>query len=137
MDEMRERIVAAAKRHRDRCAAFAQELIAIPSPSRGEEGVAVAVRREMLKLGFPHAEIDRFGNVVGRIGEGRTKVILDAHIDTVGIGDRSSWRFDPYTGDFKAGKVYGHGATNNKGGLAAVVYAGGIIQELDLAQDCT
>lgn len=137
MDEMRERIVALAKRHRDRCAEFAQELIAIPSPSRGEEGVAVAVRREMLKLGFPRAEIDRFGNVVGRIGEGRTKIILDAHIDTTGIGDRSSWRFDPYTGDFKAGKVYGHGATNNKGGLAAVVYAGGIIQELDLASDCT
>jgi putative selenium metabolism hydrolase len=137
MDEMRERIVAAAKRHRERCADFTRELIAIPSPSRGEEGVAVAVRREMLRLGYPHAEIDRFGNVVGRIGEGRTKIILDAHLDTTGIGDRSSWRFDPYGGDFKAGKVYGHGATNNKGGLAAIVFAGGIIQELDLANDCT
>lgn len=137
MDEMRERIVAAAKRHRNTCAEFVRELIAIPSPSRGEEGVAVAVRKEMHRLGYEHADVDRFGNVVGRIGEGRTKIILDAHIDTTGIGDRSSWRFDPYTGDFKASKVYGHGATNNKGGLAAIVYAGAIIQELDLATDCT
>jgi putative selenium metabolism hydrolase len=137
MDEMRERIVACAKRHRNRCAEFLRELIAIPSPSRGEEGVAMAVRREMLKLGYPHAEVDRFGNVVGRIGEGPTKIILDAHIDTAGIGDRSSWRFDPYTGDFKAGKVYGHGATNNKGGLAAITFAGAIIHELDLASECT
>ena len=134
---MRERIVALAKRHRNRCAEFVRELIAIPSPSRGEEGVAMATRREMLRLGYPHAEVDRFGNVIGRIGEGRTRLILDAHIDTMGIGDRSSWRFDPYQGDFKAGKVYGHGAANNKGGLAAIIFAGAIMQELDLASECT
>lgn len=137
MDEMRERIVAAAKRNRNRCAEFTRELIAVPSPSRNEEGVATLVRREMLRLGYPQAEIDRFGNVVGRIGDGRTKIILDAHIDNGSIGDRSSWRFDPYTGDMKAGKIFGHGAANNKGGLAAIVYAGGIIQELDLAADAT
>lgn len=137
MDEMRERIVAAAKRHRNRCAEFVRELIAIPSTSRNEEGVAVHVRREMLKVGYPEAEIDRFGNVIGRIGEGRTRIIFDAHIDTTGIGDRSSWRFDPYTGDLKAGKIYGHGAANNKGGLGAIVYAGAVIKELDLASDCS
>ncbi len=137
MDEMRERIVAAAKRHRNRSAEFLRELIAIPSPSRGEEAIAMHVRREMLRLGYPEAEIDRFGNVVGKIGEGRTRIIFDAHLDTAGIGDRSSWRFDPYAGDLKAGKVYGHGAANNKAGLAAIVYAGAIIQELDLANECT
>jgi putative selenium metabolism hydrolase len=137
MDEMRERIVAAAKRHRSRCAEFVRELIAIPSPSRGEEGVAMHVRREMIKVGYHEADIDRFGNVIGRIGEGRTRLVLDAHLDTTGIGDRSSWRFDPYLGDLKAGKIYGHGAANNKGGLGAIVYAGAIIKELDLATDCT
>ena len=91
----------------------------------------------MQRLNYDEAEIDRFGNVVGRIGEGRTKIIFDAHLDTPGIGDRSSWRFDPYQGDLKAGKVYGHGAANNKGGLAAAVFAGAIVRELDLASDCT
>ena len=137
MNEMRDRIVASAKRQKTKCAEFLRQLIATPSESRHEEAVAVAVRKEMLKLGYPAAEIDRFGNVIGRIGEGSTKVIFDAHIDTTGIGDRSSWRFDPYMGDMKAGKVYGHGAANNKGGLAAIVYAGAVMHELDLAQDCT
>ena len=137
MDEMRDRIVAAAKRHRNRSADFLRELIAIPSESRNEEAIAAHVRKEMLNLGYEHADVDRFGNVVGRVGEGPTRVIFDAHLDTVGIGDRSSWRFDPYQGDLKAGKIYGHGAANNKGGLAAVVFAGAIIHELDLAPDCS
>lgn len=137
MDEMRERIMAAAKRHRTRCAEFLRELIALPSPSRHEEAVAVLTRREMLRLGYPEAEIDRFGNVVGRVGSGRTRIIFDAHLDTGHVGDRSTWRFDPYAGDMKAGKIYGHGATNNKGGLAAIVHAGAIIKELDLAADAT
>src|SRR5687768_2186391 len=105
MDEMRDRIVAAAKRYKQRSADFLRQLIAIPSESRSEEAVAVAVRKEMLRLGYPAVEIDRFGNVIGRVGEGRTRIVFDAHIDTSGIGDRSSWRFDPYTGDVKAGKV--------------------------------
>jgi putative selenium metabolism hydrolase len=137
MDEMRERIVAAAKRQRAKCAEFLRELIAIPSESRQEEAIAIRVRREMLALGYPEVDIDRFGNVIGRIGEGRTKIVFDGHLDTIGIGDRSSWRFDPYAGEMKAGKVYGHGAANNKGGLAAIVYAGGIIRELDLVGDAT
>src|SRR5690606_33919725 len=135
MDEMRDRIVAAAKRQKNKVADFLRRLIAIPSESRDEEGIAVAVRKEVLALCYRHAEVARFGNVIGKIGDGRTKIIFDAHMDTRGIGDRSSWRFDPYTGDMKAGKVFGHGAANNKGGLAAIVYAGALIQELDLAAD--
>jgi putative selenium metabolism hydrolase len=137
MDEMRERIVAASKRHRNRCAEFLRELIATPSASRHEDQVALAVRKEMLRLGYPSAEIDRFGNVVGRIGDGRTRIIFDAHLDTGSIGDRSLWRFDPFAGEMKAGKIFGHGAANNKSGLAAIVHAGAIIQELDLAADAT
>ena len=137
MDEMRDRIVALAKRHRSKCTDFLRELIATPSESGQEEAVALLVRREMLKLEYDSVDIDRFGNVIGRIGDGPTKILFDAHMDTPGIGDRSSWRFDPYNGDMKAGKVYGHGAANNKGGLAAIVYAGSIIKELDLASECT
>lgn len=137
MDEMRDRIVAASKRYKSRAAEFLRELIAIPSFSRQEEAIALHVRREMQKLGYPLAEIDRFGNVIGKIGDGPTKIIFDAHMDTTGIGDRSSWRFDPFKGELKAGKVYGHGATNNKAGLAALVYAGAIMHELDLCTDCT
>ena len=134
---MRERIMAAAKRHRERCGELVRELIAIPSLSRHEDRAAQHVRRQMHQLGYPSAHIDRFGNVVGRIGEGPTRIVFDAHMDTTGIGDRSSWRFDPYEGDFKANKVYGHGAANNKGGLAAVIHAGAIMHELGLTEECS
>ena len=137
MDEMRDRIVSTAKKHKSKCAEFLRSLIAIPSESRQEEAIAVAVRKEMLALKYDRATIDRFGNVVGRIGTGPTVIVFDAHLDTRGIGDRSTWRFDPYAGDFKAGKVYGHGAANNKGGLAAIVHAGAIMKELDLVADCS
>ena len=137
MEEMRDRIVALAKRHRTKCTEFLRELILTPSESQQEEAVAILVRREMLELGYDQVDIDRFGNVIGRVGNGPTRIMFDAHLDTPGIGDRASWRFDPYNGDMKAGKVYGHGAANNKGGLAAVIYGAAIIKELDLANDCT
>lgn len=137
MEEMRDRIVAAAKRQRNKCAEFLRELIETPSESQGEEQIAMMVRQRMLDLDYDAVDVDRFGNVIGRIGDGPKKIIYDAHMDTTGIGDRSSWRFDPYRGDFKAGKVYGHGATNNKGGLSAIIHAGGIIRDLDLAPDCS
>ena len=137
MEEMRDRVVAAAKRQRNKCAEFVRELIQIPSESQSEEAIALMVRQRMLDLNYDAVDVDRFGNVIGRIGEGPTKVIFDAHMDTTGIGDRSSWRFDPYKGDFKAGKIYGHGATNNKGGLSAIIHAAGIIKDLDLAPECT
>jgi putative selenium metabolism hydrolase len=137
MDEMRDRILAAARRYKAPAAEFLRELIAIPSESRNEEAMALAVRKKMLEIGYPSAEVDRFGNVVGRVGEGRTVLVFDAHLDTRSVGDRSSWRFDPYVGDVKAAKVYGHGAANNKGGLAAIVYAGALIKELELATDCS
>ena len=137
MDEMRDRIVSAAKRQRSKCAEFVRELIATPSESGQEEAVAVMVRQKMLDLGYHAVDVDRFGNVIGRIGEGPTKIIFDAHMDTTSIGDRSSWRFDPYRGDLKAGKIFGHGAANNKGGLGASIFAGGIIADLDLTADAS
>ncbi|MEM6730773.1 MAG: YgeY family selenium metabolism-linked hydrolase [Myxococcota bacterium] len=137
MDEIRDRILTAAKRQKNRCAEFLRELIRVPSDSRGEAEIARLVRKEMHTLGYPSIEVDRFGNVIGVIGDGRAQLYYDAHLDTNGIGDPATWRFDPYEGETKAGKVYGHGAARNKAGLAALVYAGGIIRSLDLAADST
>ena len=38
------------------------------------------------------------GNVLGYIGHGKHVIAMDAHIDTVGIGDRNLWNYDPYEG---------------------------------------
>ena len=38
------------------------------------------------------------GNVLGYMGTGNTLIGFDGHIDTVGIGNRNNWEFDPYEG---------------------------------------
>lgn len=38
------------------------------------------------------------GNVLGYMGTGKTLIGFDAHIDTVGIGNKGNWNFDPYEG---------------------------------------
>jgi putative selenium metabolism hydrolase len=111
---------------------FLRELIALPSPSRGEEAVARRVVAEMEALGYDDARIDPMGNAVGRIGDGAVKLLLDAHMDTVGIGDQSAWPHDPFEGKVENGVVFGRGASDNKGALAAQVYAGKLIAERGL-----
>ena len=52
----------------------------------------------MEKLGFDKVEIDPMGNILGYMGTGSTLIGFDGHIDTVGIGNRNNWEFDPYEG---------------------------------------
>lgn len=102
---------------------FLQELIALPSPSNHEEKAIRRIELEMKRVGFSEVWIDRIGNVVGRLGkEGGKTLLYDAHVDTVGIGDPSSWSFDPYKGHLDNGILYGRGTADNKAALAAMIY---------------
>jgi putative selenium metabolism hydrolase len=119
----------AAERRRDDVTTFLRALIAIPSPSRGEAGVAARVVEEMTSLGYDEATTDEMGNAIGRIGSGRFTLVFDAHMDTVGIGDPKAWPHDPYEGKLEDGVVFGRGASDNKGAIAAQVYAGELLAE--------
>ncbi len=108
-----------------RLTAFAQELVRTPSLSSDEGEVAALAAQEMREVGFDEVTIDRIGNVVGRIGPHRGKRLLyDAHMDTVDVGDLAAWKHDPYGGIIEGGVLYGRGASDMKGALAAMVYAG-------------
>jgi putative selenium metabolism hydrolase len=122
----------AAERYRDDVTGFLRALIAIPSPSCGEAGVAARIVEEMVALGYDEAATDEMGNAVGRIGSGSFKLVFDAHMDTVGIGDPNSWPHDPYQGKLEDGVVFGRGASDNKGAIAAQVYAGRLLAERGL-----
>jgi len=125
------------QRHRPALVKFTRDLIAIPSFS-GREGPAVRrTHAEMRKAGFDAVRIDRMGNVIGRIGRGRIKILFDAHLDTVGVGDRGAWRHDPFRGKHRGGFIHGRGATDQKSAMASIVYAGRLIKELGLGADCT
>jgi putative selenium metabolism hydrolase len=113
---------------------FLRDMIAIPSESAGEEAVIQRIKEEMERVGFDEIKIDGFGNILGRIGSGRTVVALDAHVDTVGVGDPSTWKHDPYRGDLD-GVIRGRGASDQEAGMAAMVYGARILRELELGGD--
>jgi len=118
--------------YRDDVTQFLRDIIALPSPSCAEKEVAERVVAEMKKLDYDEAFIDPMGNAIGRIGNGSTKLVLDAHMDTVGVGDRGAWAHDPFEGKLEGGIVFGRGASDNKGAVAAEVYGGRLIADRGL-----
>jgi acetylornithine deacetylase len=76
--------------------------------------------------------------VVGRVGRsGGRRLILSGHLDVVPPGDPSTWSMDPWGGDIVDGRLYGRGACDMKGGVAAILAAvralraGGNLARLD------
>lgn len=116
---------------------FLRELIAIPSESCQEGRVVQHIKQEMLKVGFDEVRVDPMGNVIGRIGSGRTVLAIDAHVDTVGIGNPEQWPYDPYEGKFENGIIYGRGAADQEGALPAMIYGAKLIKDLGLEDDYT
>ena len=114
---------------------FLRDMIAIPSESCHEEKVVLRIKEEMLKVGFERVDIDPMGNVLGYIGTGKHLVAMDAHIDTVGVGERKNWDVDPYEGSEDGDVIKGRGGSDQEGGMASMVYAGKIIKELNLDKE--
>ncbi len=73
------------------------------------------------------------GNLLGQVGKpgkGKKLIAIDAHVDTVGVGERSEWKHDPYKGKVADGKVWGRGAGDQEGAIPAMVYAAKILRDL-------
>jgi acetylornithine deacetylase len=73
----------------------------------------------------PSATFPAHPLIVARLpgsGGGRS-LAFNAHVDVVPVGDRSSWSQEPFGGDVVDGRLYGRGATDMKGGLAAAMWA--------------
>ena len=114
---------------------FLRDLVAIPGESCGEEGVVKRIAQEMEKVGFDTVEIDPMGNVLGYMGGGRTLIGYDAHIDTVGLGELSNWKFDPYEGYENDTEIGGRGASDQLGGIVSAVYGAKVMKDLGLLSD--
>lgn len=132
-----EDILKLAEKYKPEMTKFLRDMIAIPSESCGEREVVLRIKEEMEKVGFDKVEIDPMGNVLGYIGHGSHVIAMDAHIDTVGIGDRNLWKYDPYIGAEEEDVIIGRGGSDQEGGMASMVYAGKIIKELGLTEDYT
>ena len=100
---------------------FTLRLVREPSPSADEGRVAAIVRAEMERLSF-QVDVDELGNVVGTIGaDDGPCVLIDAHMDTVGVTQRADWSRDPY-GEVVGERLFGRGTMDMKGPLAAAIY---------------
>lgn len=109
--------------HAEAMAKFLQDLVRIPSLSSHEEAVAIRLAEEMRRVGFADVWTDRIGNVIGRVGSGQgPKLLFNGHMDTVDVGELDRWPYSPYDGVIQDGCLYGRGACDMKGGLAAMVY---------------
>jgi putative selenium metabolism hydrolase len=109
--------------HRTALTAFLADLVSIPSPSSREGQVAERILQELRTLGLSEVQTDRIGNVIGRVGPGHGPVLmLNGHMDTVRVSDETAWSHAPFGAEIEHGRMYGIGAADMKGGLAAMVY---------------
>ncbi len=132
-----EKVMKQAESYRGDISKFLRDMIAIPSESCNEEAVILRIKEEMEKVGFDRIEIDPMGNILGYIGSGSRLVAMDAHIDTVGTGDKSLWEYDPYEGYEDDEIIVGRGASDQEGGMASMVYGARIIKDFGLEDDYT
>ena len=109
--------------------AILSDLISLPSPyppGTSVEICAYAAKR-LKKAGYKVEIATRkkgVDNVVARMkGKAKGPVIaFNAHVDTVGVGERANWKTDPYKALVKGGLVYGLGAGNCKGSMAVQLW---------------
>ena len=109
---------------------FTQELISTPSTTYHEGAVAAKIERKLTELGYDRVFRDDSGNVVGILlgREAAPTMLLTSHMDTVDADRNQTWESDPLAGNIKDGKIYGLGAADCKGGLAAQMYAGALLK---------
>lgn len=103
--------------------AFLQRLVQTPSYPTQEGEVAALVQAELHRLGISDVWRDHAGNVIARLGNGNGPTLLyDAHMDTVHPAE-GDWPHPPHAAVIEDGVLYGLGACDMKGALAAMVYA--------------
>lgn len=113
---------------KDEVLAFAQQLVRTPSPSRSEDMVGAMVYEKMKALGYDKVVQDEMGNVIGVLlgRDAGPTVLLNSHMDTIDTSGR--WDAAPCSGQMEDGILYGLGAADCKGGLAAQIYAGALLK---------
>jgi putative selenium metabolism hydrolase len=96
-----------------------------------EAQVAALIQAEMERLGYDRVWLDEVGNVVGHIeGGAGTSLMLNGHMDHVDAGAPDLWPYPPFGGEIHGGALWGRGAADMKGALAAMVYAAGLVKRL-------
>jgi len=111
---------------RDAARQLLVDLVAIPSYGANEGPILEYLFQRFQRQNIPCRITEADGkplNVVAEIGQGPRVIILNSHVDTVPPGDPALWQTDPLTPTEKDGCIYGRGAEDAKGCLAAMIVA--------------
>ena len=104
---------------------FAKALIRRPSVTPRDDGAMDVVQQALEGLGFACRPM-RFGeieNLYARIGSQGPNLCFAGHTDVVPPGEEAAWSSGPFEGEVREGVLYGRGAADMKGGIAAFVAA--------------
>ncbi len=108
---------------------LAARLIRCESVTPAEGGALSLLAKELGSLGFECTRLPfgegsaRVENLFARRGHGAPHFAFAGHTDVVPVGDASAWRHAPFSGALEDGKLFGRGAADMKGGIAAFVGA--------------
>ena len=105
---------------------FLKALVRSESLPGQEKNAIDRVAAEMHHLGYDSIAIDIYGNLTGVINGAHSgpTLMLDAHVDTVGVAPGVPWHHEPFGATIDNNRMYGRGTTDMKGPLAAMLYAG-------------
>ncbi len=108
-----------------RVLALASDLIARPSLTPDDAGCLDLVAARLRTAGFLCERLDRGGvsNLWARRGAAAPLVVLAGHVDVVPPGPREQWATDPFVPVVRGGLLFGRGAADMKGSVAAMVVA--------------
>ena len=126
----RDDLMALVDSARDELVALCQELVRLPTVNTGvmptgDETLAAQLLQRKLAADGIDAQIyessPNRGNLVARLPgrRGTPRLLLLSHTDVVPVEDESQWRFPPFGGTISDGRIYGRGAADMKGAVAA------------------
>src|SRR5271157_1766806 len=109
---------------------IARALIAFPSVTPADAGALPYLRGLLAQAGFA-TELVTFSepgtpdvlNLYARFGTAAPNLAFAGHTDVVPPGDPARWRFPPFSGEVADGQLWGRGAADMKGGIAAALAA--------------
>jgi len=110
--------------------ALTRELIQKPSVTPADAGALDALEARLKAAGFdthrlPFSEpgTPDIDNLYARLGTTAPFLLFAGHTDVVPTGDPAKWRVNPFAGEIIDGEIFGRGAADMKGGIAAFVAA--------------